>query len=134
MGYVSYESVRYFEPVQVQIGTMPDYEFGLFLDAVIFDRLQNKCEYITLGENRLDEIKETSREEFNNKELSFKEKNHHLSREKFENMVLETKEKLKPGKSSRVSFPMPVNMRLKGINCLFMKLSETSTHHHTCTI
>jgi anthranilate synthase component 1 len=97
VGYVSYESVRYFEPVQVQIGTMPDYEFGLFLDAVIFDRLQNKCEYITLGENRLDEIKETSREEFNNKELSFKEKNHHLSREKFENMVLETKEKIKDG-------------------------------------
>lgn len=97
VGYVSYESVRYFEPVQVQIGTMPDYEFGLFLDAVIFDRLQNKCEYITLGENRLDEIKETSREEFNNKELSFKEKNHHFSREKFENMVLETKEKIKAG-------------------------------------
>ncbi|MDM7919555.1 MAG: chorismate-binding protein, partial [Methanosarcina sp.] len=97
VGYVSYESVRYFEPIQTQMGKMPDYEFGLFLDAVIFDRLQNRCEYVTLGENRLDEIKAVNREEFDMEELSFKEKDHHFSREKFENMVLEAKEKIKAG-------------------------------------
>ncbi len=97
VGYVSYESVRYFEPVKMPDGILPDYEFGLFLDAVIFDRLQNKCEYITLGENRLDEIKAVSKEKFEMDELSFEEKNHHFSRGKFENMVLEAKEKIKAG-------------------------------------
>lgn len=97
VGYVSYESVRYFEPVEMKAGEMPDYEFGLFLDAVIFDRLRNKCEYVTLGENRLDEIVSVSREEFEGEKLTFEEKNHHFSREKFENMVLEAKEKIKAG-------------------------------------
>ena len=75
VGYVSYESVRYFEPIQMQVGTIPDYEFGLFLDAVIFDRLKNKCEYVTLGENRLDEIKSVSQEEFKVKNYHFRRKN-----------------------------------------------------------
>ncbi len=97
VGYVSYESIRYFEPIQMEVGTIPDYEFGLFLDAIIFDRLQNKCEYITLGENRLDEIKSVSRAEFEFEELSFQEKTHHYSREKFEDMVLKAKEKIKKG-------------------------------------
>jgi anthranilate synthase component I len=53
VGYVSYEAARYFEPIEMEVGESPDYEFGLFLDAIIFDRLQNKCEYVTMGENRL---------------------------------------------------------------------------------
>ena len=97
VGYVSYESVRYFEPIQMQVGPIPDYEFGLFLDAVIFDRLQNKCEYVTLGENRVDEIKEISREEFEYEELSFEEQNHYFSRNEFQDMVLESKERIKAG-------------------------------------
>lgn len=97
VGYVSYESVRYFEPVKMEMGSMPDYEFGLFLDAVIFDRLQNKCEYITLGENRLDEIKETSCEEVKSEQLVFTEKNHHYSQKQFESMVVDAKEKIKAG-------------------------------------
>ena len=76
---------------------MPDYEFGLFLDAVIFDRLQNKCEYVTLGENRLDEIRAISRKEFESEPLTFHEKNHHFSREKFEEIIFEAKKRIKSG-------------------------------------
>lgn len=97
VGYVSYESARYFEPIPMQVGEIPDYEFGLFLDAVIFDRLRNKCEYVTLGENRLEEIKSISREEFEVEELTFQEKNHHFSQNKFEDMVFEAKERIKLG-------------------------------------
>lgn len=97
VGYVSYESVRYFEPIQLQTGEMPDYEFGLFLDAIIFDKLQNKCEYVTLGENRLDEIRSISRKEFESEGLAFHEKNHHFSQEKFEEIVFEAKKRIKSG-------------------------------------
>ena len=97
VGYVSYEAVKYFEPVQVQEGTFPDYEFGLFLDAVIFDRLQNKCEYITLGENRVEEIRALAREEFGTEYLTFQEEKHHFSQDKFEKMVLDAKKRIKSG-------------------------------------
>lgn len=97
VGYVSYESVRYFESIPLQVGQTPDFEFGLFLDAIIFDRLQNKCEYVTLGENRLEEIKSISKNEIKNDTITFEEKNHHFSQNKYQKMVLEAKEKIKAG-------------------------------------
>ncbi|HHT19293.1 MAG: anthranilate synthase component I [Euryarchaeota archaeon] len=97
VGYVSYESVRYFEPIPMQLGETPDFEFGLFLDAIIFDRLQNKCEYVTLGENRLEEIKSISQEESKKDILTFEERKHHFSQDKFQKMVLEAKEKINAG-------------------------------------
>ena len=97
VGYVSYESVRYFESVPLNVGETPDFEFGLFMDAIIFDKLQNKCEYVTLGENRLEEIHSISKKELNKDMLTFEEKNHHFSQDKFQKMVLEAKEKIKTG-------------------------------------
>ena len=97
VGYVSYEAARHFQPIQLRTGKKPDFEFGLFLDGVIFDRIRNKCEYVTLGENRLEEIERISREKHEIEDLSYKEKNHHFSREKYEAMVLETKERIKAG-------------------------------------
>lgn len=97
VGYVSYEAVRHFEPVNVQKSPYPDFEFGLFLDGIIFDRIRNKCEYVTLHEDRSDYIKKVSKEEYETEEISFKEKGRHLSREKFEDMVMQAKEKIKAG-------------------------------------
>jgi anthranilate synthase component 1 len=79
------------------VGETPDFEFGLFMDAIIFDKLQNKCEYVTLGENRLEEIHSISKKELNKDMLTFEEKNHHFSQDKFQKMVLEAKEKIKTG-------------------------------------
>ena len=57
VGYVSYESVRHFEPIEIKEGVYPDFEFGLYLDGIIFDRIRNKCEYVTLSEDRFEEYK-----------------------------------------------------------------------------
>ncbi len=114
VGYVSYEAVKYFEPVQVQEGTFPDYEFGLFLDAVIFDRLQNKCEYITLGENRVEEIRDLAREEFEMEDLTFQEEKHHFSQDKFEKMVLDAKERIKAGEIFQSVISNAQEYRIKG--------------------
>ena len=97
VGYVSYESVRHFEPVAIKEGFYPDFEFGLFLDGIIFDRIQNKCEYVTLNEDRSEEIKNISKEEYEIDGISFKENGHHFSKDKFEEMVLQAKEKIKEG-------------------------------------
>ena len=97
VGYVSYEAARHFQPIQLRTAKKPDFEFGLFLDGVIFDRIRNKCEYVTLGENRLEEIERISREKHEIETISYKEKKHHFSREEYKAMVLETKERIKAG-------------------------------------
>jgi anthranilate synthase component I len=97
VGYVSYEAARHFQPIQLQPGEKPDFEFGLFLDGIIFDRIRNKCEYVTLGENRLEEIEKISKKEYEIEGLEYKEINHHFSQEEFESMVIEVKERIKAG-------------------------------------
>ena len=97
VGYVSYESARYFQPIPIQSGEKPDFEFGLFLDGIIFDRIHNKCEYVTLGENRLEEIKRISKETYEIERLKYKEKNHHFSKQEYEDMVIEVKERIRAG-------------------------------------
>lgn len=97
VGYVSYEAARHFLPIQLNPGDKPDFEFGLFLDGIIFDRIRNKCEYVTLGENRLDEIKNISKEDHAIEELRYTEKKHHFTKQEYESMVIQTKEKIKAG-------------------------------------
>ncbi|MGB9978184.1 anthranilate synthase component I [Methanobacterium sp.] len=97
VGYISYESVRHFENIDVQDSEYPDFEFGLFLDAITFDRIQNKCEYVTLGENRIDEINQIAKESHDIGSIDFKFKGHYFSKEKYESMVREAKEKIKAG-------------------------------------
>jgi anthranilate synthase component 1 len=97
VGYVSYEAARHFQPIDLTPGEMPDFEFGLFLDGIIFDRIKNRCEYVTLGENRLEEIKEISRENYSIEGIDFKEKNQHFSKSQFEDMVIEVKERIIAG-------------------------------------
>ena len=97
VGYISYESIKHFENIKTEESEYPDFEFGLFLDSIIFDRLQNKCEYVTLGENRIDEIKKMAKESYKIGNIDFKFKKHHYSKEEFENMVRLAKEKIKAG-------------------------------------
>ncbi len=119
VGYVSYESVRYFESVPLNVGETPDFEFGLFMDAIIFDKLQNKCEYVTLGENRLEEIHSISKKELNKDMLTFEEKNHHFSQDKFQKMVLEAKEKIKTGEIFQSVISNAVEYKITGNKLAF---------------
>jgi anthranilate synthase component 1 len=97
VGYVSYEAARHFLPIKLESGEKPDFEFGLFLDGIIFDRIKNKCEYVTLGENRLDEIERIAKEENIIEDIKYKEINQHFSKQEYQTMVLETKERIKAG-------------------------------------
>ena len=114
VGYVSYEAVRHFEPVDINEGYYPDFEFGLFLDGVIFDRIRNKCEYVTLGENRLEEILEISKEDYEIDDLTFKEKNHYFTQEEYEEMVRKTKERIRAGEIFQGVISNAVEYELKG--------------------
>lgn len=97
VGYVSYEAARHFLPIEIKSSKNPDFEFGLFLDGIIFDRIRNKCEYVTLGENRFDEIQNISKQSHEIDELKYKESNHHFSKKEYEEMVIEVKERINAG-------------------------------------
>lgn len=97
VGYVSYEAVQHFEPVEVSPSPYPDFEFGLYLDAVIFDKIKNKCQYVTLHEDNSDYIKKISKEDHEIEDVKFKENGQEFSKKQFEEMVLEAKEKIKAG-------------------------------------
>jgi len=98
VGYVSYQAARFFEPVNLSPGEFPDFEFGLFLDGIIFDKLSSRCQYVTLAENRIEEVLATAKEEYVLEDkMSFKKEGRFFSQNQYENMVLETKERIKEG-------------------------------------
>jgi anthranilate synthase component 1 len=114
VGYVSYEASRHFEPVNLKVGEVPDFEFGLFLDCIIFDRINNRVEYLTLGEDRSSEL-ETMLE--GNQEmgvLKFEEEGKYFSQEKFHNMVTEAQERIKAGEIFQSVLSNATEYRLQG--------------------
>lgn len=119
VGYISYEAVKHFEPLKLQKSPYPDFEFGLFLDGIIFDRIRNQCQYVTLGENRLEEIKKISKEEYHMEKITFKEKGHYFSQEKFEKMVLEAKERIKAGEIFQSVLSNAREYKIKGSKLSF---------------
>src|SRR6185437_11527118 len=53
VGYFSYEASRYFEPsLQFRRADFPEFEFGLFLDGLIHNRLTGDTYYFYLKEDR----------------------------------------------------------------------------------
>lgn len=97
VGYISYEAAGHFEKLKFHESTYPDFQFGLFLDSIVFDRIKNKCEYITYGENRVQEIIEVAKKSYDIGNIKFEFKNHHYSKEEYEKMVIAAKEKIKAG-------------------------------------
>jgi anthranilate synthase component 1 len=97
VGYISYEAAGHFENLKFQESSYPDFQFGLFLDSIVFDRIKNKCEYVTYGENRVQEIIEVAKKSYDIGNIEFKFKNHHYTKEEYEKMVIAAKEKIKAG-------------------------------------
>ncbi|MEN4043587.1 MAG: chorismate-binding protein, partial [Methanobacterium sp.] len=97
VGYVSYEAAGYFENMNFPESSYPEFQFGLFLDSIVFDRLKDKCEYVTFGENRVQEILEVAKKSYNIGNIEFKFKNHYYTKEEYEKMVIKAKEKIKAG-------------------------------------
>ena len=58
VGYFSFDYIRYIERLgKVKDGIdFPDFQFGIFDDAVVFDHIANSIKYIYHGESRLREI------------------------------------------------------------------------------
>ena len=60
VGYISYDSVRYWERLQAKAKddlSLPDMEFGIYTDGIVFDHIRKGIHYYTLGrESRLKQV------------------------------------------------------------------------------
>jgi anthranilate synthase component I len=60
VGYISYDSVRYWERLPAKAKddlALPDMEFGIYTDGIVFDHLKKGIHYYSLGRgNRLEQV------------------------------------------------------------------------------
>jgi anthranilate synthase component 1 len=59
VGYISYDSVRYWERLPAKARddlSLPDMEFGIYTDGIVFDHIKKGIHYYTLGESRLKQV------------------------------------------------------------------------------
>ncbi|MEN6328731.1 MAG: anthranilate synthase component I [Methanobacteriaceae archaeon] len=114
VGYVSYEASRHFEPISLNVGAYPDFEFGLFLDCITFDKINNRLEYLTRGEDRSLELKSLLEEKHEIGVLNFKKEGKYFSQKKFQNMVIKAQERIKEGEIFQSVLSNATEYRLQG--------------------
>lgn len=114
LGYVSYESIKYFENVLTHNSIYPDFEFGLFLDCIVYDNINNKCEYTTLNEDRRELIYKIYNQEHSNGILEYKILEEDLTQEEYETRIVDTKKQITDGEIFQAVISNAENIVLKG--------------------
>jgi len=100
VGYISYDSIFYWEQaetIQKKPSQFPDMEFGLYLDWVAFDHRDNSAFYITLGEDRMNSIIETTNDELKLRHLEFNRETSSVSDDEFKESIVRAKEYINNG-------------------------------------
>ncbi|MDP3066769.1 MAG: chorismate-binding protein, partial [Methanobacteriaceae archaeon] len=85
-----------------------------FLDGIIFDRINNRCEYLTMGDDRSSEIKTILKESIETGKLQFQEDGKYYTRGKFQEMVSKAQERIKEGEIFQSVLSNATKYTLKG--------------------
>jgi len=101
VGYVSYDTVRYWErlpKITVDDLNFPDVEMGIFDDGILFDHEKDQVFYYHLNEDRLAEVKNSIKEKTDDsKTLSYSQPKVNVTKEFFEEGVEKAKEYVASG-------------------------------------
>jgi anthranilate synthase component I len=100
VGYVSFDSVRYWEklPSHAQDDLdFPDVEMGLFDDGLVIDHKQKRAYYYYYDQNRLPEIEAVLKQSAVEEALSFSTPTSNTSQSRFEAAVDQAKKYIKQG-------------------------------------
>lgn len=114
LGYISYESVKYIEDIATFKSIYPDFEFGLYLDCIIYDNINNTCEYVTFNEKRTDIIHEVNNENYSSGNLKYKLINEDMNQNEYEDSVNNIKNRINNGEIFQTVLSNPQNMELIG--------------------
>lgn len=114
VGYVSYESIKYIEKIPTNKSLYPDFEFGLFLDCIVYDNINKKCEYTTLNEDRQDLIQKIYNQEHSNGIMEYKIIDEDLTQKEYEDNVVQTKKLIEDGEIFQAVISNAENLVIKG--------------------
>lgn len=118
IGYISYDSVRYWERLpnrNVDDLEFPDIEIGIFDDGIIFDHEKDVAYYYYLNEDRLCEVLDLMEVKNENLEnLSYTQPKVNTAKEDFEEAVEKAKEYVASGDIFQVVLSKRYDFSLKG--------------------
>jgi anthranilate synthase component 1 len=100
VGYFSYDTVRYMESLPNHAEDdlrLPDFEFGVYDDGIVFDHLTGQAYYYWYSNNRLREIERALAQRTSPKSLVANETRVNMTEEKFVSMVEKAKHYIRAG-------------------------------------
>jgi len=100
VGYFSYDTVRYLEELPAHARDdlrLPDFEFGVYDDGIVFDHITGQAYYYWYNENRIREVERLLRKKTEEGHLRANGLRTNLRRSRFENNVKRAKQYIKAG-------------------------------------
>ena len=100
MGYFSYDSARYLESLPARTHDdllLPDFEFGVYDDGVVFDHTTGQAYYYWYNQNRIRELQHLLTGKTEEKPLATDELRTNLTQQHFENNVKKAKRYITSG-------------------------------------
>ena len=100
VGYFSYDAIRYLESIPTQAQDdlkLPDFEFGVYDDGIVFDHLNGQAYYYWYNNNRLKEIERLLAQRLAPTSLASDRPRVNLRQEEFESKVRDAKRYIRAG-------------------------------------
>ncbi len=117
VGYFSYDAVRYLEKLPSHAGDdlkLPDFEFGVYDDGIVFDHLTGQAYYYWYNNNRLKEIERCLTQRVAPTSLVTDEPRTNLKQAEFESMVKDAKRYIRAGDIFQVVLSKRLEFSFKG--------------------
>lgn len=100
VGYVSYDAIRYWERLPKETADdagLPDLQFGVYRDGVVFDHVRREAYYYSLGESRVDEVLSVAKKTAARTGVKASAPKSTVERQEFEGMVAKAKQHIVDG-------------------------------------
>jgi anthranilate synthase component 1 len=119
VGYISYDAIRFWERLPPRStkrkSNFPLFEFGIYLDGILYNHLENQAYYISLGKSRLAEIEnKLSLTTKRGSSFSYSTPRRSISRPRFVKMVKRAKKYIYNGDIFQVVLAKSINFEIKG--------------------
>ena len=134
VGYISYDSIRYWEELPTRARddlSLPDMEFGVYTDGVVFDHLKKTVHYYSLGrESRIRKVESLIRKDATTERHSLEAPSGavpNVDKEDFKRMVTAAKEQITAGDIFQVVLSKRYDFTLEGdLSSFYAALSEVN--------
>ena len=117
VGYISYDSVRYWERLpQTSVDDLcfPDLEMGIFDNGFVFNHVEKQAFYYYRGENRLTEVEGLLRQQIDPEQLWYTQPKVNIKKETYEAAVEKAKQYITAGDIFQVVPSKRYQFQIKG--------------------